>query len=55
MDHAWPHDGLLPPTRPDREGRRAFDLWLQDELVRRYGAPVQAPLPEDLRRLVEAP
>jgi hypothetical protein len=46
------HEALLE-VRQDRTDPRLLDLWLRVALARSYGPPVNEPLPEALRHLLD--
>ncbi|WP_291296534.1 NepR family anti-sigma factor [Elioraea sp.] len=58
-DQGGPDDKAMPTERPVRRERRAkpeaaFDLWLERGLRAMYDGVAQEPVPEALRRLIEA-
>lgn len=58
-DQGKPEQKAVPPERPARRDRRAkpeaaFDLWLERGLRAMYDGVAQEPVPEALRRLIEA-
>jgi len=53
MDHNVPHFWAMPASASADSQGAAVELWVRDELKRRYDEALREPLPHDLVALIE--